>query len=70
MLWRAAQVEHAHILGQLALCGWRSVVILNHLVVEGRRHADGSASRVGVEVLAFTQLDACRRVAVAVHQME
>ncbi len=53
----------------LGLGGGCAIGILHYLIVDGGRHADGSAREVGVEVLALAQLDAGGRVAVAVQQV-
>ena len=53
----------------LALGGGGSVLILNDLVVERRRHADGAAQEVRVEVLALAELNAGGSVAVSARQM-
>lgn len=47
-----------------------TVVILQDLVVDGRRHADGLAREVGVEVEAFPQRHAGGRLTVAGEQGE
>ena len=61
--------EGAHVLAQLGEGGGGAVIVLDDLVVEGRRHADGSTGEVRVEVLSLPQLDAGRWVAVAVQQV-
>ena len=61
--------EGAHVLAQLGEGGGGAVIVLDDLVVEGRRHADGSTREVGVEVLSLPQLDAGRWVAVAIQQV-
>lgn len=47
-----------------------TVVVLQDLVVDGRRHADGLAGEVGVVVESFSNRDACRRLAVTRQQAE
>merc|ERR1719367_1136438 len=59
----------AHVLGQLALCGWGTIVILDDLVVEWGSHANRTTWEVGVEVLALLHVDSGGSVAVAVQQV-
>merc|ERR1719167_818177 len=59
----------AHVLGQLALCGWSAIVILDDLVVEWGSHANRTTWEVGVEVLALLHVDSGGSVAVAVQQV-
>ncbi|GIX64590.1 39S ribosomal protein L4 [Babesia caballi] len=63
--------DEAHnVLGHLGDRGWGPVLVVDHAVLQRRRHGDGAAREVVVEIEALTQLNPLWGVTVASKQRE